>query len=149
MINCTQKKLQRYAWLLQTSGVLTISRSATQQLTTADRTPQQEHSPQVLIYNARLKAHALPWKSPPLGCWGMASSSPQTPHSSTCTVCLTERQRHTEINLSRKGFIRGSRKIHTSVDYWNKHSKYQQINSSNAFKKLAIECNSFKDSWNP
>ena len=68
MMNRSQKELWRYTWLHQTSGVLTISRSATQQLMTADRTPQQDHPPQMLIYNAKLKAHMLSWKGWALGC---------------------------------------------------------------------------------
>lgn len=44
-------------WLDQTSGVLTIIRSATQELMTADRTPKQETPPQVLIYNSTHSAH--------------------------------------------------------------------------------------------
>lgn len=42
-------------WLHQTCGMLTISRPATQQLMTADRTSQLEHPLQMFIYDARLK----------------------------------------------------------------------------------------------
>lgn len=93
--------------------MLTISRSSTQPLMTADRTQKQDHPVQLLIYNARLEEHMLlkmfSWRL-------ILSNSSQTPNSGIHTTTSLLKGRGTSRSGSNgKVSELGPRKIQTSI----------------------------------
>lgn len=94
MINHIKKnKPSECTWLHLSSGVLTISRSATQQLMTADRTPKQEHQPWCLFIMQDSRHTFCLEKTWHWACeeWHLLlSSSFQAPNSNISTISLTE-----------------------------------------------------------